>query len=138
MAGDAAGGVQAEQTARCPACGARIAPDIDWCPRCYTPRTVAAPGGDRSGPPPVASADGPDAAQVTDSADPVTDPSAERQAEQLLADLSAQTPPALGAWSTRLASTPVRVAVMIGGVILVAGLLVGLMALIGLFLPSGG
>jgi hypothetical protein len=41
-------------------------------------------------------------------------------------------------WSARLASTPVRVAVMIGGVVLVAGLLVGLMALIGLFLPSGG
>jgi hypothetical protein len=25
----------------CGSCGGRLAPDIDWCPRCYTPRAVA-------------------------------------------------------------------------------------------------
>ncbi len=29
----------------CGTCGARLAPDIGWCPRCYAPRAAAQPSG---------------------------------------------------------------------------------------------
>jgi ferric-dicitrate binding protein FerR (iron transport regulator) len=59
-------------------------------------------------------------------------------AERLLAELSAQSEPLSHRWARRLSSTPVKVALMLGGVVIVTGLLVGLMALLGLILPTGG
>jgi hypothetical protein len=31
------------QTETCGSCGARMSEDIEWCPRCYTPRPAPAP-----------------------------------------------------------------------------------------------
>ena len=120
--------------AACPACGATVRSAVAWCTLCYASLLPAA--AEPAAPEPDA-----DVAQLAPDAGQAGEPDggAGRTApdvvvQQLLAELAASREPA-PAWASRLPGGRAgKAIVMIGGGAAASLLLLGLMALIGLFL----
>jgi len=128
-------------TAGCPRCGSHARPGAQWCTLCYAdlrPPPVIPRRAERAEPAerelvtvPPAPGKGKHARRGAAAEERTAEPDPGLRAEAMLALLAAETGNPLGGLTGRFESTGSRIGLMVGGVVVVAGVLFLLMLVIG-------